>query len=121
MPTTVYGYICLEDDDEPRVDRLHDHLTAHAAAEGWALAEVFVDRNMPPGRIVRPGLTVLLEVVGRTDGCAVLVASLEHLSSSTPIRQAIEVEITSAGGRILAMDSPEGSALHPAQPAEHRT
>jgi len=52
---TVYGYISLQHDDEDEVTALHDQLTAYAEAEGLALAEVYVDRNVMPGQIIRPG------------------------------------------------------------------
>lgn len=113
MSTTVYGYIRLEDDDRDDENRLHDQLTAHAAAEGLALADVFVDRHMPPGRIVRPGLTELLARLRRTEGPAVLVTDLDHLSPSAPIRQAIESEISNAGGRVLASETPDGRPSEP--------
>ncbi|WP_322768784.1 recombinase family protein [Frankia sp. Cr1] len=74
MHATVFGYIRLEDGDGIEEDRLHDLLAAHATAEGLALADVFVDRHMPPARIVRPGLTELLAQLQRADGRAVLVA-----------------------------------------------
>ena len=37
---------------------------------------------MAPTRIVRPGLTVLLNAVLRTESCGVLVVSPEYLSLS---------------------------------------
>lgn len=113
MSTTVYGYIRLNGDDRQEEDRLHDLLAAYAAAEGLALADVFVDRHMPPARIVRPGLTELLAKLGRREGGGVLVASLDHLSPSLPVRQAIVVEIGSAGGRVLAVEAP---TARPAEP-----
>ncbi|ABD12249.1 hypothetical protein CcI156_05800 [Frankia sp. CcI156] len=100
---TVYGYISSEHADEAEIDRLHDQLTAHAQAEGLALAEIFVDRSIPPGRIVRPGLTVLLEAVMRSEAAGVLVASLDHLSPLPAVRQAIEVEIEVLGARVLTV------------------
>jgi len=99
----VYGYIRSEQGDESEIDRLHDQLTAHAQAEGLALAEIFVDRSIPPGRIVRPGLTVLLEAVMRSDASGVLVANLDHLSPLPAVRQAIEVEIEVLGARVLTV------------------
>jgi hypothetical protein len=105
-PARVYGYISSEHADEAEIDRLHDQLTAHAQAEGLALAEIFVDRCMPPGRIVRPGLTVLLEAVMRAEAAGVLVISADHLSPLPAVRRAIEVEIEVLGARVLTTTAP---------------
>jgi len=102
MPGTVYGYIRLEDEDEAEVDRLHDLLSAHAAAGGQALADVFVDRSMPPGQLIRPGLTLLLDAVRGADAATVIVPDLDHLSSLLAARRAIEAEISEAGARLIA-------------------
>jgi DNA invertase Pin-like site-specific DNA recombinase len=103
VPAIVYGYIRLDGDDHQEEDRLHDLLVAHAAAQGLALADVFVDRHMPPARIVRPGLTELLTKLGRNEGSGVLVANLDHLSPSLAVREAIAVEISSVGGQVLSV------------------
>ncbi|MCK9928241.1 recombinase family protein [Frankia sp. Mgl5] len=117
MPQTVYGYVSLEDDDEVEVERLHDALTAHAKAAGLPLAEIFVDRNTPPARIVRAGLTVLLDAILRREDCGVLVASPDQLSALPAVRRAIEVEIEGLGGSLLYLsaDSEPGS-VQPSQP-----
>jgi hypothetical protein len=96
---TVYGYISSGHADEAEIDRLHDQLTAHAESEGLALAEIFVDRGIRPGRTVRPGLTVLLEADMRSEASGVLVANLDHLSPLPAVRRAIEVEIEVLGAR----------------------
>ncbi len=102
MSQTVYGYIRLEDDDdEAEIERLHDQLTAYAETNDLALAEVFVDRNTPAARIVRAGLTVLLDAILHREDCAVLIASPDHLSSVPAVRQAIEVEIENLGAHLL--------------------
>ncbi|WP_462186620.1 MULTISPECIES: recombinase family protein [unclassified Frankia] len=116
MPQTIYGYICIEHADEAEIDRLDDQLTAHARAEGLALAEIFVDRCMPPGRIVRPGLTVLLEAVKRSEVAGVLVVSLDHLSPLPAVRQAIEVEIEGLGGRVIYLSEPSAPDAPPSRP-----
>jgi hypothetical protein len=91
------------------------------------LAEIFVDRCTPPGRIVRPGLTVLLEAVMRSEACGVLVVSLDHLSPMPAVRQAIEVEIEVLGARILTTTAPSrcpvisGRPQPPAIPLPRRT
>lgn len=122
MQPTVYGYLSLDHDDEAEVTALHERLTAHARAEGLALAEVYVDRNIAPGRIVRPGLTVLLDAVMRTEGCAVLVVSPQHLSPMEPVRRAIEVEIQLLGASVILVEPNEQHfplAFVPDTPAVH--
>ncbi|ESZ99805.1 hypothetical protein ThrDRAFT_04776 [Frankia casuarinae] len=63
---------------------------------------MFVDRNMPPGQLIRPGLTLLLDAVRRADGAIVIVPDLYHLSSLIAARRAIEAEISEAGARLIA-------------------
>ncbi|WP_045877682.1 recombinase family protein [Pseudofrankia sp. DC12] len=109
MPTTVYGYIRREDDNEAEVDRLHDQLTAHAATAGWHLAEVFVDRCMPPARIVRPGLALLVDTIRAAEDCAVLVVDDSHFSTLLPVRRAIEEEIAGTGCPVLAVAAPDSN------------
>ncbi|WP_239310690.1 MULTISPECIES: recombinase family protein [unclassified Frankia] len=113
MPTTVYGYIRMEGDDGSEEDHLHGLLSAHAAAESMTMADVFVDRSRSPTRIVRPGLTELLAQLRRTEGRAVLVADLDHLSTSTPVRHTIEVEISNAGSCVLVVGAPNTQSPTP--------
>ncbi|KDA44536.1 recombinase family protein [Frankia sp. BMG5.23] len=113
MSMTVFGYIRLEDDDEAEEDRLHDLLVAHAVTEGLALADVYVDRHIPPARIVRPGLTELLARLQRTEGSGVLVATVDHFSTHPSVREAIEVEIGNAGGTVLVVEASGASSSAP--------
>ncbi|EFC79669.1 hypothetical protein FrEUN1fDRAFT_7206 [Parafrankia sp. EUN1f] len=103
MPRTVYGYISLEGDDESAIERVHDLLTAHAQAEGLALKEIIVDRDTPPGRIIRAGLTVLLDTLLRTEGCGVLIAGPDQLSSIPAVRRTIQRQIENLGATVLVM------------------
>ncbi|ABD10277.1 hypothetical protein CcI156_12590 [Frankia sp. CcI156] len=113
MSATVFGYIRLEDDDEAEEDRFHDLLVAHAVAEGLKLADVYVDRHMPPARIMRPGLTELLARLQRPPGSGVLVVTAEHLSTSPQVRKAIEVEIGNAGGAVLVVEASDAHSIGP--------
>ncbi|CAI7977268.1 conserved hypothetical protein [Frankia sp. Hr75.2] len=102
----AYGYICLQHDDEDEITELHDQVTAFAEAEGLALQEIYVDRNVRPGQTVRPGLTVVLDAVVRSEaGCVVVVPTGAHLSPEERVRGAMEVEIGMLGGRIVVVDS----------------
>ncbi|WP_322760946.1 recombinase family protein [Frankia sp. Cr2] len=118
MPQTAYGYISLEDDDETEVERLHDLITAFARAEGMAIGEIYVDRNMPSGRIVRSALTMLLDAVLRVEHSLIVVPTPEHLSNLQPIRRAIEVEIEGLGARVVTITGGGTPQLpHQRQPA----
>ncbi len=103
----MYGYISLQHDDEDETAALRDRLTVYAEAEGLALVEIYIDRNVRPGQIIRPGLTVLLDAVLRTEGCGVLVPTVNHLSPASAVRRAVEVEIELLGGRLMVVE-PEG-------------
>ncbi|MCK9928851.1 hypothetical protein MXD62_16975 [Frankia sp. Mgl5] len=102
----AYGYICLQHDDEDVITELHELVTAFAEAEGLALQEIYVDRNVRPGQTVRPGLVVLLDAVVRCEaGCVVVVPMGAHLSPEERVRGAMEVEMEMLGGRIVVVDS----------------
>ncbi|KJE21186.1 hypothetical protein FF36_04526 [Frankia torreyi] len=119
----VYGYIGVDHTDEAVIDRLHDQLADHAREEGMNLAEVFVDRCVPPGRLVRPGLSVLLDTVLRARG-DVLVIDVDHLSSLPAVRRAIEVEIEVLGARLHTVTAPRADqhqVTPQSQPAAWRT
>ncbi|WP_261575740.1 hypothetical protein [Frankia gtarii] len=81
------------------------------------LAEIFVDRNTPPARVVRAGLTVLLDAILRREDCGVLVASPDQLSTLPAVRRAIEVEIQGLGGSLLYLSADsEPGPVRPHQP-----
>jgi hypothetical protein len=107
--TTVYGYISLEHDDEHEVDRLHDLMAAFARAQDMEIIETYVDRNTPTGRVVRPGLAVLLDAILHGEDSLVLIPTPGHLSTVPPVRRAIEIEIESLGGRVVPASNPEGA------------
>ncbi|ADP78954.1 recombinase family protein [Pseudofrankia inefficax] len=103
---TVYGYISVEHTDEAVIERLRTRLTEHARAVGMSLTEIFIDRCVPPGRVVRPGLNVLLDTILRSGG-DVLVIEVDHLSSLPAVRRAIEVEIEVLGARLHTATAPK--------------
>ncbi|CUU60613.1 hypothetical protein Ga0074812_14330 [Parafrankia irregularis] len=113
MPQTFYGYISLESDDETEIERLHDLLTAHAQAEGLTLSEILVDRNTPPGRIIRAGLTVILDALLRTEGCGVLIAGPHQFSSIPAVRRTIQREIESLGATVLVIPGTQTTQRFP--------
>ncbi|MCM3884301.1 recombinase family protein [Frankia sp. R82] len=99
--TWAYGYLSLTGDDKQEISKLHRQVTVFADAESYTLAEVYVDRNMPPGRLIRPGLSVLLDCLRAREGCCVIVPTSDHLSTWAAIRKAIEMEIQLLGGTLL--------------------
>ncbi|WP_322763395.1 recombinase family protein [Frankia sp. Cr2] len=106
----TFGYISVEDDNEAEIERLHEDLTAFAVAEGLRLEEIFVDRNIRPTRLVRPGLDMVLSHVRQT-GAVVLVPSEMHMSTWSVVREAIVAEVKSLGGAVMVAGS-AGSSLH---------
>ncbi|SNQ46599.1 putative Histidine kinase-like ATPase domain-containing protein [Frankia canadensis] len=100
MTRSAFGYIRRDDANDEEINRVHDVLTGHARREGLALVEVYVDRNTPSDQLVRAGFSVLLEELRRYDAAIVLVAGAEHLSTSPPMRRALEGEIVDCGGAV---------------------
>jgi len=110
---SAFGYIRRDDADDEEINRVHDVLTGHSRHEGLALVEVYVDRNIPSDQLVRAGFSVLLEELRRYDGAIVLVAGAEHLSTSPPIRRALEGEIVDRGGAVQIAALPPPSRTPP--------
>ncbi|WP_206442875.1 hypothetical protein [Candidatus Protofrankia californiensis] len=108
-----YGYLSLDHDDEDEISRLHDLLSAYAHTGGLTLAETYVDRNTLPVRIIRLGLTALLDAVSRGGGCTVLIPTPAHLSPVPAVRAAITAELDTLGAWTIILRAGE----HPASPA----
>jgi len=98
---SAFGYICVQHENEDEITALHDQVANYTSANHLNLVEVYVDRNVWPGQVIRPGLTVLLDAVVRSEGCVVVVPSAAHLSPEGAIRRAVEVEIQMLGARTV--------------------
>ncbi len=97
----AYGYISLANDDDDEILKLHRKITDYAEIESYVLTEIYIDRNMPPGRLIRPGLTVLLDCLRQYEGCSVVVPTVDALSTWVAIRKAIEMEIQLLGAKMV--------------------
>ncbi|ABD11747.1 hypothetical protein ThrDRAFT_01163 [Frankia casuarinae] len=97
----AYGYFSLTAEDDDEVSRLNRQVKDYADAESYVLAEIYVDRNMPPGRLIRPALTTLLDCLRHDDRCSVIVPSADHISPWPLIRKAIAMEIQLLGAKLV--------------------
>ncbi|SBW20022.1 hypothetical protein FDG2_1569 [Candidatus Protofrankia californiensis] len=103
MRPAAFGYFSLAHDDETEVERLHNELAAYASMEGFGLVEIFVDHNMLPGNLLRPGFETLLAGLKDHDGAYVLVPTPNHLSPSEMVRSAIVATLSEFGRNVLVV------------------
>lgn len=73
----ILGYLLARPDTSgDLVDWLHSELANYAEREGFALAEVFVERENSSS----PALSALIDALRRGEAKAVVVPALDHLS-----------------------------------------
>ncbi|ORT46926.1 ATP-binding protein [Frankia sp. KB5] len=102
---TAFGYIRIDNADE--IHFLHNTISEYAAVEGMELATIYVDQEPPSTEAVHPpGLTTLLEAVGRSERAVVLVPDITHLSHSPEVRRAIGDEVVALGGAVVPLPPP---------------
>lgn len=103
---TAFGYIRIGHAGDNEIHNLRDMISEYAAAEGMRLVTIYVDQETPSTDIGRPGLTILLEAVGRSDRAVVLVPDMTHLSHALDVRRIIGEKVTAFGGAIMPVPPP---------------
>ncbi|CAO5183443.1 Resolvase/invertase-type recombinase catalytic domain-containing protein [Frankia sp. AiPs1] len=98
---SAFGYIAVQHADETEIDEHLDQLTAYAEAEGFHLVEVYVDRRIIPGSLLRPALEVLITQLKQHEGARVLVPTPDHLSPAASVRTAILSHLHALGAAVV--------------------
>jgi hypothetical protein len=97
----AFGYIAVQHANEAEIEKHFGHLTAYAGDQGLHLIEVYVDRHVIPGNLLRPGLDVLMGELGEYKGARVLVPTAEHLSPAVGVRTAIVTHLSAPGADVV--------------------
>ncbi len=98
---SAFGYIAVQHADEAEIEQHHDQLTSYAQDQGFHLVEIYVDRRIIPGSLLRPGLDVLITRLKEYDSAHVLVPTADHLSPATSVRTAILAHLSALGAVVV--------------------
>ncbi|CUU60908.1 Histidine kinase-like ATPase domain-containing protein [Parafrankia irregularis] len=102
----AFGYVRVSSARDDELHRLRDMIRSYAAAEGMSLVAIYVDQEGRSTDAARPGLTTLLEAVGRSDRAVMLVPDMTHLPCAQHARRFLEEEVTALGSAIVPLASP---------------
>ncbi|MBB4910587.1 serine integrase family protein [Actinophytocola algeriensis] len=89
QPSLVYGYFCLEEQDEAQVATWSRDITDFCLASGYRLGSIFIDRGVSPGNFARGGFVELLAALRLPEAFGVVVPTLAQLSTDTLIQQVL--------------------------------
>lgn len=85
----VHGYLCVEEPDDTQMALLCKDMLRFCQMSDFRLGTVFIDRGVPDGVFARIGFSRLLEALHRPEAHAVVVPSLDYLSSQAFVRDAL--------------------------------
>lgn len=104
----VHGYVRMDEPDEAEIALLGKDLGLFCRLSGYRLGSVFVDRGVPEEVFARAGFADLLDALRLTGASAVVVPTLDHLSSQAFVQDALVRMVTVVGGRVLVADQVNG-------------
>jgi hypothetical protein len=99
----VFGYIRSSRFDPVKVARLTRELEEYADREGLALAYVFADNGVSSTALVRPGFSVLLDLLAHPSSYGLVIPAVYHLSWKPEIRAILEQRVRDAGSVVWVM------------------
>lgn len=97
----IGGGVALVDDRMVRLQT--QRVVRESERRGWALDELFVDRDQPsgPGGPGQPGLVAALEVVGRGRHVALVVAIFDRFTRTDPELMALARQAGTEGWALI--------------------
>lgn len=101
----AFGYIAVQHADEVRIEQFHDQLMAYAEGHGLTVVEIYVDRRVLPGSLLRPGFDTLVGDLKRYSQARVLVPTADHLSPAPSVRAAFLAVLTELGATVVVASS----------------
>lgn len=102
--STVYGYLLAEDPDEIQIGLWRKEVAAFCEVHGYRLALIFVDRGIPHEQVARIGFTALLDALELRTAQAVVMPSLDHLSSNNHAIAVLRRLIRRSGTQLILID-----------------
>ena len=79
----VFGYICMEEPDESQLAVWCKEIARFCATWRYQLGSTFIDRGVPTSSFARSGFIELLTALRRPETFAVVVPTLDQLSTDT--------------------------------------
>lgn len=108
---TAFGYLRLSRSDGRKLTRLRSEVAAYCTSENLALELVLADSGISGLKLVRPGWTALLDLLGRAaSGAIVVVPDLSHISEDQMIRAELRTQINEVGAALRVMPAGRGPA-----------
>ncbi len=97
----AFGYIAVQHADEAEIEQFHDRIMACAEEHGLTIVEIYVDRRIIPGSLLRPGFDTLVGDLKRYSQSRVLVPTADHLSPAPSVRAAFLAVLTELGAALV--------------------
>lgn len=101
----TFGYISVQHSDKVRIEQFHDQITAYAEGHDLTIVEIYVDRRVLPGSLLRPGFDTLVGDLKRCSQARVLVPTADHLSPAPSVRAAFLAVLTELGATVVVASS----------------
>jgi hypothetical protein len=79
----VFGYICMEEPDETQLAVWCKDIVRFCTTWRYQLGSTFIDRGAPESSFARSGFIELLAALRRPEAFAVVVPTLDQLSTDT--------------------------------------
>jgi hypothetical protein len=105
----VHGYIRMEEPDEAQITAMRMDLGAFCVSSDFRLGLVFIDRGVPGDAFARKGYIDLLDAIRDTEAHAVLVPTLDHLSTQEFVRDALIRMAERAGAKVIVVYEADGA------------
>ena len=102
--SSACGYLLAEVPDEIQIGLWRKEIAAFCEARGHRLALVFVDRGIPHEQVARIGFTALLDALELRATQAVVMPSLDHLSSNNHAIAVLRRSIRRTGTDLVVID-----------------
>jgi hypothetical protein len=104
------GYLRLADDTDVDVfAALLKEIAACCQREDLFLKHTFVDRGYDGTQLARPGIVELQQALKDTQGLAVVLPTLEHLSPADSIRRALVLMVRRLDGHLVVIHKDDHS------------
>lgn len=102
------GYVRMEWPDEVEISLMRDDIASYCSLNGYRLGSVFVDRGVPDDVFARTGFIDLLNDVRQTEANAVVVPTVDHLSSDAFVQDALKRMVEQANAEVLVVYETNG-------------
>lgn len=104
----VYGYICMEEPNETQLAVWCKDIAGFCATWRYQLGATFIDRGVPDSSFARSGFIELLAALRRPEAFAVVVPTLDQLSTDTFTQNTLVEMVQLTDGVVLVAKKTNG-------------